>query len=230
MKKIKSKNSYIDQVENQINNTLDAMYRSGLLYTYNYIHKESRDNNIEVLTWQNHKSGKFNTGSCFLRLEQYMQILNNSSYLCILYDGSIIRVSYKFTGDILIGQNLLWWPAPYNYEKITLEDIPPQDLIEEFIEDSSWQESLKMRSPVRFDFDPSNDAVSETHSPTHLHMQHEDCRIYVEKPLCFNRFIKFILKNYYPNLAFKIGEHDYIDFKTADEKWSLEFENSRIIL
>ena len=67
--------------------------------------------------------------------------------------------------------------------------------MEEFLSDSQWHEVIKMRSPVRVDFDPSSTVVNKVHSATHLHMQHEDCRMYVEEPLCFNRFINFILKN-----------------------------------
>ena len=54
-----------------------------------------------------------------------------------------------------------------------------------------------MRSPLRFDFDPSN--TSELHPATHVHMQHADCRISAKRPICFNTFIKFVFKNFYPN-------------------------------
>ncbi len=230
MKKNKNQNLSIDQIENQINSTLDALYSKKILYTYNYIYKEGNNSNNQYLTWKNHESGKFNTGSYFLKLEQYRKILENNSYLCILYDGSIIRVSYTFENNVLVGHNLLWWPAPYSYKNITLEDIPPQDLFEEFIADSKWMEAIKMRSPVRFDFDPSKNAVNEKHSPIHLHMQHEDCRMYIEKPLCFNEFINFILKNYYPDVIFNIDKYDYIDFETPNNWSFVNFENSKITL
>ena len=34
---------------------------------------------------------------------------------------------------------------------------------------------------------------------THVHMQHADCRISAKRPICFNTFIKFVFKNFYPN-------------------------------
>ncbi len=212
---------YINQIENQINNTLDALNSKRILYTYNYIYKENNGDDKWKLSWNNHESGKFNTGKYFLKLEQYKKILENNSYLCILYDGSIIRVSYTFQNNILIGHNLLWWPVPYSYSNITTEDISPYKLMEEFLSDSQWHEVIKMRSPVRVDFDPSSTVVNKVH---------EDCRMYVEEPLCFNRFINFILKNYYPNISFYIDKQDYINFKIHNNFDSIEFENSQIIL
>jgi hypothetical protein len=222
--------SYASQIETQINNTLDALFSKKLLYTYNYISKNNKGNGKWRLSWENHQSGKFNTGRYFLKLEQYKKILENNSYLCILYDGSIIRVSYTFENNILTGHNLLWWPAPYAYNGITTEDMSPYELMEEFLIDFQWHEVLKMRSPVRVDYDPAITAVSETHSATHIHMQHENCRMYVQKPLCFNKFIKFILNNYYPNSSFDIEERDYIEFNISDKHEYIEYKNSRIIL
>ena len=52
-----------------------------------------------------------------------------------------------------------------------------------------------MRTPIRFDYDIKN--VSDNHPKSHMHMQNSECRIFVDRPLCFNKFIKFIFKNFY---------------------------------
>ncbi|AFM42753.1 hypothetical protein Desaci_3875 [Desulfosporosinus acidiphilus SJ4] len=224
----KQRNSSVNQIETQINTTLDALNSRKLLYTFNYIYKKERENNKWILSWSNHESGKFNTGEYFLKLEQYKKIIRNNSYLCILYDGSLIRVSYTFQNNILLGHNLLWWPAPYAYPNVTIDDFSPSELMEEFLNDLTWHEVLNMRSPVRIDFDPK--VASEIHPATHIHMQHKDCRMYVEKPLCFNRFINFILKNNYPNLRFDFDDYDYIYFELPSNLETFDVSNSGIII
>jgi hypothetical protein len=54
-----------------------------------------------------------------------------------------------------------------------------------------------MRSPVRFDFDVKN--AADEHPASHLHMQNGKCRLFVDSPVCFNRFIKFVFRNFYPD-------------------------------
>ena len=219
---------YFQQIENQISNTLAALYEKRIVYYYLSLKHEPLSKDILRLSWNNHISGTLNTNDYFLSLEQYKFIIDNNSYLCILYDGSLIRVSYTFDKDTLIGQNLLWWPAPYSYKKTTLNDVTPQQLIQDFLDDQLWHENIKMRSPIRIDYDPDDKVVSPNHPAAHLHMQHKDCRINVEKPMCFNRFMKFILGNYYPFLSFYFDDRDNIHFNLGTKNY-IESTNTKII-
>lgn len=218
----------VDQIENQINTTLSALSDSEIVYTYNILNKTQVDINKQRISWINHQSGKFNTNSEFLKLNQYIQILKNNSYLCILYDGSLVRVSYTFEKDILVGHNLLWWPAPYHYKGISLDDISPFELIDEFLHDRAWTELLNMRTPIRVDYDPSEAVVSEVHPSTHIHMQHGECRMFVDEPICFNRFMRFILKNYYPHNVFKFNQSDDIIFDEVYNDSQINYLNAGI--
>ena len=128
-----------------------------------------------------------------------MSIYETGAYHCILFDGSIIRVYFKFHRNILANESLLYWPAPFIIPEDDIEELGIREAINMYITDEVFRNNkLSMRSPFRLDFDPLN--VSESHPETHLHMQHEECRISVKKPICFNAFIKFIFKNFYPNL------------------------------
>ena len=213
----KSIRTYDEQIEMQINNTLDMLLDKGYLYTYNSLRREQVDNNTIRLSWNNHQSGGFNSGDSFLHIAQYKGIIKNGSYLCILFDGSLIRVSYTVKDNILISHNLLWWPAPYKYENVTLEDVPPLQMIDDFLEDNEWYNNIAMRSPIRFDYDPRESAVRDDHPPVHMHIEHKDCRIFVEKPMCFNRFVMYIFKNFYPQCDIYISREDYIDFKVIND-------------
>jgi hypothetical protein len=208
--------TYDEQLEMQINNTLKMLLDKDYLYLYNPLRKEKIDNNTIRLSWNNHQSGGFNLGDSFLYISQYKEILKNGSYLCILFDGSLIRVSYTIKNNILISHNLLWWPAPYKYKNVTLKDVSPFQIIDDFLEDNEWYKNIEMRSPIRFDYDPREITVKDDHPPVHMHIEHKDCRIFVEKPLCFNSFISYIFKNFYPQCHIYINNDDYIDFKVTN--------------
>lgn len=68
-----------------------------------------------------------------------------------------------------------------------------------------------MRSPIRIDFDSEND--KEGHPAVHLHTQHHNSRMKVNKPICFNRFMRFIIENYYPNTVINFDKWYYASFK-----------------
>jgi hypothetical protein len=213
----KSKNKYEEQLEQQISNTLSMLLEKGLLYTYNDLKREYLDEDTIRLSWNNHLSGNFNAGDSFLKIEQYKQIIKNRSYLCILFDGSLIRVSYTIKNGRLVGHNLLWWPAPYKYSNVSLEDVPPDQMLSDFLEDDKWYENIEMRSPVRVDYDPRKGVVTSIHPPVHMHLEHKDCRIFIEKPMCFNMFIRFIFDNFYPQCKIYLDSHDYIYFDVNDD-------------
>ena len=165
-----------EQLIEQISNTLEMLLEKGLLYTYNELKREYLDKNTIRLSWNNHLSGSFNSGDNFLKLEQYKQIINNQSYLCVLFDGSLIRVSYTIKNGCIVGHNLLWWPAPYKYSGVSLDDVPPKQML----------------------------------------IEHMECRIFIEKPMCFNSFIKLIFNNFYPDCKIYLDPNDYISFEVDD--------------
>lgn len=78
-----------EQLIEQISNTLEMLLEKGLLYTYNELKREHLDKNTIRLSWNNLYRDPFNSGDNFLKLEQYKQIINNQSYLCVLFDGSL---------------------------------------------------------------------------------------------------------------------------------------------
>ena len=141
-------NRHVEDTRDQILNTLQILSGCGLTRITKDV-LSTFDQDCEILTWNNHVSGRHNAGKSFTTLNQYISIYETGAYHCILFD-----------------------------------------------EDSRNKKAI-MRSPLRFDFDPSN--TSDLHPATHVHMQHADCRISAKRPICFNTFIKFVFKNFYPN-------------------------------
>lgn len=206
-KGLKIKNLHVD-----MDNTLKLLQDNNLICYYNAI-KIIKDDLHEELFWQNHIPERKNCEKHFNSLEQYFFFLENSSYSCILFDGSIIRCSYKFStkSKSLESHNLTWWPSPIcnDISEIFQSDFNLSEYIKEHIENNPYK-NITMRTPIRFDYDITN--VSDNHPKSHIHMQNSECRIFVDRPLCFNKFVKFIFKNFYYK---RYNQYDF--WKNLDE-------------
>lgn len=194
-----------------INNTIRFLKDKDIVY---YFKPSEFKNNNTVITWANHRSSRFNSGSSFNTLKQYEYILSTGAYQCILFDGSIIRTSFVFNDSKLVNHSHLWWPAPYILpegassfmDKVDEEN--KDDFLypyQRFVNDPNWQNLLKMRSPVRIDYDSKHDDTVD-HPLIHMHIQDHTTRLYIEKPISFYEFIKFIIKNFYPHINFNYNK------------------------
>lgn len=191
------KNSHVQATLEQIENTLRTLSDSGLTRIVKDV-KTQTDKDITILTWENHTPCRLNCEKYFNSIEQYLHIYETGAYHAIIIDGSIIRFCYKFKKNILIQENLLFWPAPLSIDEDVIDAIGMRQALEDVFYQDNPEFHIIMRSPLRIDFDPSN--VMETHPETHIHIQHSDCRLSLRTPICFNKFIKFIFKNFYPHL------------------------------
>lgn len=199
---MKRMNKHVVNTREQILNTLLTMSDYGLTRMTKDVFS-SLDGNMEILTWDNHVAGRHNAGSAFTTLNQYVSIYETGAYHCVLFDGSIIRVYFKFNKNVLYQQSLLYWPAPINIPEEDIDELGIRKAIDLYLASSdSTSTHLKMRSPIRFDFDHS--IKTPSHPATHLHMQHAECRISARNPICFNTFIKFIFLNFYPDIGLDI--------------------------
>lgn len=194
---MKRMNKHVEDTRDQILNTLQVLSGCGLTRITKDVFSAS-DQGFEILTWNNHVSGRHNAGKSFTTLNQYVSIYETGAYHCILFDGSIVRVYFKFHKNILLQESLLYWPAPIIIPEEDVDELGIREAVNMYFSDEkSRRTKVIMRSPIRFDFDSSN--VSELHPAAHVHMQHADCRISAKRPICFNTFIKFVFENFYPD-------------------------------
>lgn len=191
-------NKHVENTKNQILNTLEILFGSGLARHTKHINCVTKSG-MEILTWDNHTPGRHNAGKSFATLNQYVSIYETGAYHCILFDGSIIRACYVFDKNILVQKSLLYWPSPINIPEEDIDELGIRASIDMYLSDiNSDNKAFSMRSPLRLDFDSTN--ISESHPATHLHLQHANCRMSVKKPICFNTFIKFIFMYFYPDI------------------------------
>ncbi|EAA9319090.1 DUF2290 domain-containing protein [Salmonella enterica] len=151
----------------------------------------------------------------FSSLAEYITLLSCSQYTLVLFDGSLLQLSYTLDRNEVIGHRLCWYPSPIDVSGIEdIDDIIMRlqtllvescDVLEEHITNpnASYPINLKgifNRSPLRFDFSVMPDEQKDAHPDVHLHISHEDCRIPVKTPLCIRMFMRFIVENFYSNI------------------------------
>lgn len=220
-------NPSAEQTVTQINSTLAMLQEKALAISYNLVDSVDPTEHECNITWHNHQPSRANTGKAFCKLDQYFHILSNNSYHCLLYDGSIIRVNFEFEDNVLLVENLLWWPSPYNLGSLLHDGYPPLDLLLDFYNDPKWFDAIQMRSPVRIDYDSKKD--SKDHPRCHMHIQHEETRIKINKPICFNKFIQFIIHNFFSGFYLSFSQSDFLIYDTEKSK-DIIYGTSEIII
>ncbi len=182
----------------------------------------------QQLTWQNHQGGRLVSSKAFLTIDQYLEILSSNAYQLLLSDYSIIRYSFVFDGAKLEQQNILWWPCPVKMDIDTENEFGVVEGIKQKINASSNQSEFIMRSPVRIDFDSTNN--TNLHPRAHIHLEHSDCRINTEQPICFNQFIKFIITNFYPQENIDFKRWLFLNYQYDSPYKKMKYDNSTSII
>ncbi len=215
-------NKNVENIRLQIHNTLEQMLKYGYVL-HNNIPKIEENNQVTRITWNNHKGGREVSSKYFLRVDQYLKIVSDNAYLAIFNDYSIIRCSFSFMENRIISENLLWWPCPVIVDSNMVDEFGLVETIECLLQENGTKNHILMRSPIRVDFDVKNDG--EFHPRSHIHMENEDCRINTSCPICFNRFINYIIKCYYPSWRMDFEKYDYLSFQYEEQHRKIKYYN-----
>lgn len=127
-------------------------------------------------------------------LDQYLAWVAAGAYSALLFDGSLLQLTYDVAGGTITGHRLAYVPCPYN---VDLELLAEGEAIADVV-DLYRSHAPALRSPIRFDYDP--DAAKPGHPATHLTLNGTNCRIGCIAPLHAMRFIDFVFRNFYPTL------------------------------
>jgi len=198
------------RIFNELVNTIKFLDQNDLtIFSNSPVYEEENGNSR--ITWPNHTPGRINCNKYFGSIRQYRHFLKYNLFTSLLFDGSLMKISYKFEKRNLVAHNLTWWPSPFIISADDLSNGSPLDIFDLYAQDG-WDQQIRMRTPVRFDFDLKKESTD--HPASHLHMQTDNCRLYVDRPMCFNRFVKFIFQNFYPDLyATKPFWDDLVEMK-----------------
>ncbi|WP_374726679.1 DUF2290 domain-containing protein [Nocardia kruczakiae] len=123
--------------------------------------------------------------------DQYRSWIDAGHYTCVLFDGSILQMTYNISGRKISGHRLAYAPCPWVLDTSLLEGGEPlSDIL-----DAYRNEQCALRSPVRIDYDPT--ASRAGHPSVHLTFNSVDCRIACIAPISPHRFADFIFKHFY---------------------------------
>lgn len=225
---MKKNNQVFETTAQQIKSTTEIL-KSANLVIYENPPQKYIDDKIQQITWSNNAHGREVSSKAFLTIDQYLKILATNSYQLLLSDYSIIRYSFVFDGAHLVQQNLLWWPCPVKMDS-DLEDMFGDMItgIKDTINSANNQSDYIMRSPIRVDYDSQNDKAD--HPKAHMHLSHPECRINTNAPICFNRFIKFLILNFYPDYALSCKKLYFLTYQYGNSESNILYNNpTRII-
>lgn len=203
--------------------------------------------NQSAITWADAPTNLFDTLSGdYCSLPEYRYLLEKGYYHGLLFDGSIIQLCCLFQGNDLIKHRFLYYPCPIIFPEdelglfqSSIDVLHLLDLyitkeakqMQSYIENSGFQGycgRLRLFAPIRFDYDLKAKKIN--HSASHMTVNNEDCRIPVFGPISEGLFIRFILRNFYPQKW-----EDIVDFQnisldcsqrsiTKDEMFELYFD------
>ena len=178
----------------EIRNTLELMLERGLLIAQNPVVEKYHRGCVEV-TWAPTPPGDL------FRLQEhslttFMQRLEAKAYSAIMRDGALLQLHWVFEDDELVQHRLAYLPFPVDDADSMLDDELPVLEVLDYYLDNNAADNIRLRSPVRFDYDPNDKAPG--HPAAHLTLNYSHCRIAISEPLDLGRFLKFVVMNFYP--------------------------------
>lgn len=225
-------NKNVQNTYDDINNTISFLKDKNIVYYF-----KPSELRHDAITWSNHVPGRYNASKFFNSLKQYEYIIRNGAYQCILFDGSVMRTSFFFDGSRLIKHSHLWWPAPYALPEgrcSFMEEVDEENRddflypFDKFLKSLDWIESLRMRSPVRIDYDSCHDNCEE-HPLIHMHVQDNKTRLNISQPISFYTFVRFIILNFYPDIEFNYDKQP-LKYSISSSVKSVNYKFSSILI
>ncbi len=94
--------------------------------------------------------------------------------------------------------------CPYSLSREEVEGGDLPEMVELCAASDQLEHGLcRLRTPMRFDFDPENN--TEVHPGAHVHMQHGDCRCGSVGAISVGKFVKFVFRTAYPHIWVEHG-------------------------
>lgn len=171
---------------------LELLAENQLLIDANPLSLEVHDK-FELLSWNN----KANISYLFAEystLEQYLKVVENRDFLYLFHDGGVVQVFFRVEEDCIVRHRLCYYPCPFQFNAedwagVSIAEIPTLMSAEEILR------SVRMATPVRFDFDAN--FSDEKHAHSHFTINRSTCRVPAYGPVSFGHFLRFVLRYFY---------------------------------
>lgn len=157
-------------------------------------HKISTHKGQQEISWgrENYSFSE----NIFCSLSEYCSLIENKQYSMLLWDGSFFQFSFCLHKNKIIKHRLCWYPAPVKINEDEILNFDITSIILEKMKNCNHEDFLS-KSPIRFDYAPTDQTAD--HPSSHVHLNTDYCRIPVKSPLSLDKFMGFIVNNFYPN-------------------------------
>jgi hypothetical protein len=177
-------------IYDQVRNALDYLLAADLVYYANSlsisdsgVSWHASDRSIPFLLSYDHPT-----------IDQYFAWLGSGAFTAILFDASLLQVTYWIENGQVSGHRLAYVPCPYLVDfDLLSQGEPVADVVELY-----RSTDAQLRSPIRFDYDPSS--AKAGHPAAHLTINSAECRIACVAPLHVLRFLDFVFRHFYADL------------------------------
>jgi hypothetical protein len=125
-------------------------------------------------------------------IHEYVADLSENNYSCLLTNGGLVQIEYKWKGGAVRYHRYCYIPPPFDLGE---ETVRPEDM-ESLIDLAAGISAadLRFRSKLRFEFDELQAAVN--HPRSHLHICYPECRIPVKSSIGVHSFFRFIYMHF----------------------------------
>ncbi|MCG8911436.1 DUF2290 domain-containing protein [Pseudomonas sp. DP-17] len=127
-------------------------------------------------------------------IDHYIETLERRDFNFAFIDGGIMQIFYKIENEEITKHRLCYVPCPIDYKKEEWEGYTIDEVLS-LQDNKSLRESIKMASPVRFDFDLN--FRDEKHEHSHVTINKDSCRVPAYGAISLGHFARFILRYFY---------------------------------
>ena len=182
-------------VRDEVQNVLDYLREAELALYCNPVSTREWQDGSSVAWHSFEPEAAFLTTRDHGTVQQYLDWLANGQYSALLFEASLLQISYEISGGRIVSHRLAYIPCPFNVDREYLaEGLPVADVVSLYGDISD----VALRSPIRFDFDLA--AAKAAHPAAHMTINSSDCRIACVAPMHVHRFVDFVFRNFYPRL------------------------------
>lgn len=139
-------------------------------------------------------------------VKTYFGWLSSRQYSAVLFDGSLLQITFDLRGNRLVGHRLAYIPCPFDIaeeDRQLLHVEPILDVIGLYRQNGD--DCFRLRTPVRFDYDPH--AATSEHPASHMTLNGHECRIPLSGPLTLDQFLEFVFRHFYPSI---LRDNDFL--------------------
>lgn len=160
-------------------------------------------------------------------VREYLDALQSGQYTMLFLDGAFLQLRYRFVRRRMIQHSLCYYPCPISLEAAierldarevsesddTDTDRGPAPDVKSYLDERVDEgfdlatiielgllddDLLRLRGPIRFDYDLR--AAADDHPGSHVHLSSGSCRLPVFGALSPGAFLKFVVREYYPEI------------------------------